>query len=290
MSSFQYLKALHAARDLLDQVERKLSEGNHHGVVIDEWKLRELAGSGVFSVELAVVILAGLTEIGVLREEEGKLRLDGARLKETEAFRQGVRLGIDAVGNRESAIARVVCSVSEGIDQGLLHDVRLEAADIEAAVRDVVASAQDSVLLASPYWDIETAGALGELVGKRLKAGLRVSILGRTANPNTARGRPLADLLDRYSAFDGFEVYTWYEPSEYDEWGRTFHFKVAVADAGKKVYLGTANFTTAAFRSRFEVGVVLTGEAGASVSRIMDLTLSLAQRAMVGTDRRHELT
>jgi phosphatidylserine/phosphatidylglycerophosphate/cardiolipin synthase-like enzyme len=150
-------------------------------------------------------------------------------------------------------------------------------ADLRTSIRALIVSARESLLLAAPYWDETVASDLGELLERRLDAGVRVALLARRPTVASASGRALAHLYNRLAApGNTFAAKLLDLPSSRDPFGTaTFHFKVAAADH-ERVYLGSANFNTAGMASRWELGVILRGEQARTVSAVVERLLEVA--------------
>jgi phosphatidylserine/phosphatidylglycerophosphate/cardiolipin synthase-like enzyme len=150
--------------------------------------------------------------------------------------------------------------------------VERNAADLRSAVVGLIASAEARLVLASPFWDEETADELYAVLARRIDAGVRVHLLGRSLGGSSQAGLVLEELSRRLGA--ACRTFTWSRPAAVDPLGwETFHFKAAIAD-GQRAYLGTANFTVGGLRSRMELGFVAQGPLASAIARILDAVLA----------------
>jgi phosphatidylserine/phosphatidylglycerophosphate/cardiolipin synthase-like enzyme len=114
---------------------------------------------------------------------------------------------------------------------------------------------------------------LGEIVMRRLDAGVEVALLTRRVH----RGE---NSVLRLAQHPKFAAYEWYEPPALGQAEVvTFHAKMVVADDGHRAYMGSANMTESSLRSRYELGVFLEGEASRTLYRAVATILeTLARR------------
>lgn len=216
-----------------------------------------------------------LTSLGILRREGTALRFAREVFQETAGFRSGVweTLRIADREQAERSEVRLCIAVPPGLDAILDDRMRREAAELRAAVLGVIASAKHDLILASPFWDEETADEIADLLTKRLDAGVQVRILGRFTEPSVS---PTSAILRRLAGHERCSVLAWFSATPGDGGVQTFHFKAALADEGRVAYLGSANFTTYGLRSRMELGVIVSGEAARQLYRIIGAALTLA--------------
>jgi phosphatidylserine/phosphatidylglycerophosphate/cardiolipin synthase-like enzyme len=227
------------------------------------------------SDEEVLAALHGLTALGVLSRHGSRWRLHRAQLDATEGYRRGIRDGIEVARSTARLSPPTLCAaLPVGLPSKVEVKLRAAAVDLRAALFDIVAAARSRVVLASPFWDAETAEELCTLLERRMAAGVQVDLLGRQV---TDRG--LGVLYSRLGARPSCNVFAWHAPSTSDRYRtQTFHFKAGIADDGARAYVGSANFTTAGLRSRMELGVVLDGAAAAEVAMFVDTVLLVAQR------------
>jgi phosphatidylserine/phosphatidylglycerophosphate/cardiolipin synthase-like enzyme len=246
------------------------------GFCVDASFVRANSGERLPNADEAAAAVDALAAIGIVREDNGALRLDQKRLQETNGFRTGVLetarvLGPTALFNND---VRLCVALPPGLDSALSHEILNEADDLRAAIFEIIASAKRQLILASPFWDQETIDELAELVDKRLSAGVEVTILGRFAEHSESNTTPRFRRLARHNHC---RVVSWFQADSTQNSVQTFHFKLAIADEGRTAYLGTANFTTSGLRSRMELGVILSAKPAKQLYRIMEEVLKFAR-------------
>ncbi len=250
--------------------------GERDRVVVDRSLVRRIVSGRIPSDAEAEAAVEALLGVGVVRREGCSALLDLVRLHETEGYRRGVREALSFGLDRERPSVRLCAALPAGLNSASREELGRQVDDLRSALLDVAASARGRIVLASPFWDEETALEMAELLSRRLEAGVAVDILGRFGGQHDGDA---ALLLARLASFSRCRLYGWYELSPLDPFGvQTFHFKATVADDGAKAYLGTANLTTSGLRSRMELGVVLTGEPARRLSAVVDVALQLARR------------
>lgn len=251
------------------------------GTEITARTIRRFAIQRVSSDEEVLAALHGLVALGILSRHGVYWRLHRAELDATEGYRRGIREGIEAARLRPPHGPPALCAaLPVGLPKEMERNLRAAAVDLRAALFDIVAAARSRVVLASPFWDGETAEDLGVLLERRISAGVRVDLLGRQMQE-----RGLRMLYLRLGSSPNCNVYVWHAPSMEDRFHtQTFHFKAGVADDGARAYVGSANFTAASLRSRMELGVVLDGVAAEQVAKFIDSVL-LATRRCARPDR-----
>jgi len=222
----------------------------------------------------ALALLA-LADLGIVDSEDQLFDRD--TFLTTADLRAGVRLGLDNARVHESpATARLALALPGGLPSAVQAALGREATDLRAAIVDMIASARAHLLVASPFWDDETGAELGDVLARRLDAGIQVDLLGRPARPGEGG---FATIAERLAAYQTCRAFSWYVPMADDRFGaQTFHFKCIVADRGARAYIGSANFTTASLRSRMEMGVLLTGDEAMALARVMASILAVTRR------------
>src|SRR5262249_33731452 len=128
--------------------------------------------------------------------------------------------------------------------------IREMTSDLRAGLWDVISGARETLVIASPFWDVVVAQEGGELLGARMRNGLKCIILGRFSNANDRAALPT---LTRLTSYGEITIMSWFDGNEANR--ETFHFKAASADRGKLAYLGSANMIRSSLRSRMELGV-----------------------------------
>jgi len=257
---------------LIDALEKELSN-SADGMVIGTEFVGRIEAERLPSEDESVAVLRALEELGALRRCERGWKLDHAQFEMSKGYRDGVRAAL-----KESPAAPldpVLCiAVPPGLDPEAEARLRSEATDLRAGLMEVLAAARLRLVVASPFWDAETAADVGEMLARRLEAGVRVDVLGRHAV-----GDPGSEVLEaRLRRYPSYRSHSWYRPSDADIFGvQTFHFKVVIADDGAQAYLGTANLTASGLRSRMELGVILSGDIARRLARVLDVVLDMAR-------------
>ena len=274
--SERYADAVRRMRRVMDAVEEWLST-LPHGSVVSAVHIRQEIRSLRMSYDQAALALNALAELDVLDAQNGWI-LNRLRLLETATFRAGVRIGLDhALAQLRTSELRFLAALPAGLPLAIQQALQREADDLRAVLVGLLAQAEKHLLLASPFWDDTTIADLGDILERRLKGGIQVDLLGRSASLQMGSEHGFALIIRRLESYSGCRAFTWNEVLPEDRFGtQTFHFKCIVADYGKQAYLGTANFTSASLRSRMELGVLLTGEDARTLSRIVTPVLNVA--------------
>lgn len=150
----------------------------------------------------------------------------------------------------------------------MIHE---SSADLRSSLLDIVASAKESLIVASPFWDAGTASEMVSLTRKKLTSGVRVSLLGRFSQdlPEDVKVE-----LRKIASDPRCAILSWFEGAGRDT--ETFHFKAMSADRGHRGYVGSANMTVSSLRSRMELGVILAGDAASQLDRILRVVITMA--------------
>jgi len=276
VESSLYIMALMSSRRSIDAIESAL-DTFRDGSALNTRVLRDIAHYGGVSDEDAHAAIHGLLSLGVIKGNAPTYTFDATAFAATEGLRRGIRLGLDSSVEPPDRKLRLVCTVPENASVPVRNSLLKNATELRAAIVSIITAAETDLVLASPYWDMETARDLAPLIGRRLQNCVRVVLLGRTESESSHTGRPLAWLKGELRGLGDLTVKTWYERSPDAFWGgRTFHFKAAIADNGTHGYLGTANFTTGGLRARFEIGVLLEGPEAEGLARLLEVALDLA--------------
>lgn len=274
--SERYTDAVRRVRRVMDSVEEWLTS-LPDGSAVTAIRIQQEIRSLHMSYDQAALALNALAELGVLDIQNGWI-LNRLRLLETATFRAGVRIGLDhALAQMHTSKLRFLAALPAGLPLVIQQALQREADDLRATLVGLLAQAEEHLLLASPFWDDTTITDLGDILERRLKGGIRVDLLGRSATLQMGSEHGFALIIQRLQGYTGCRAFTWNEMLPEDRFGtQTFHFKCIIADYGKQAYLGTANLTSASLRSRMELGVLLTGEDARTLSRIVTQVLSVA--------------
>ncbi|MFN7998444.1 MAG: phospholipase D-like domain-containing protein [Bryobacteraceae bacterium] len=271
-----YVLALRAHPWLLPVVEASL-EGLDDGTVREASRfarnLRCPTGRPVSDDE-ALIALNALCDLGVMDREGLRYRFNKARFSATGQLRQGMQTALRVLGENSPACGpevQLCVSLPPRLSAAAEHVIHESSVDLRSSLLDVIASARESLILASPFWDAGTTAEMIALVRKKLDAGVQASILGRFSRdlPDDVRTE-----LRRVADAPGCAILSWFEGSGGDT--ETFHFKAVSADRGVQAYMGSANMTVWSLRSRMELGVILTGASAAQLDRILRIVISMA--------------
>lgn len=261
---------------LFDAVESALADVPDDTTIDGRRLLKGLRTSGgrPVSDSEALVALNALIDLGVAERRGQRYDLHKRRWCETNPFRQGIRSAITVLageGDWTDREAHLCVSLPPAVAPAAEHVIRESSADLRSGLLDVIAGAQQSLLVASPFWDAATSGEIGRLAGKKLEVGVAVTILGRFSHdlPSAVRAE-----LQKIAKKPNCQILSWFEGSGADT--QTFHFKAISADAGARGYLGSANMTVSSLRSRMELGVVLTGKVAQELDKVLRVVTTLA--------------
>jgi len=221
----------------------------------------------------ATAVLLAMASLGILVHAGRDWWLDLEAYARSADYRRGVWDGFAATDTPAiEPLVTLLAAVPPSLRTGAGARIQSNTIDLRMAVFNLIASTQRRLVLISPYWDNETVGDLTPLLAGRISAGVTVDLLGRSYGGD-ASGVALATLA--HSLTDtARRVFVWYRTTERDPFGsETFHCKVAVADE-ERAYVGTANFTLSGFRSRLEIGTLLTGAPAHSTASVVDTLLT----------------
>ena len=269
-----YIRAAARLDWLLQALEDALP-GQPDRAVINHQFIRRLNIRRLASEDEARAALDALADVGVLYYDQHSFILRRGTLSEKLAYCRGVREASQLSQSWESGTVKLCAALPVGLDSQVEKALRRHTIDMRSALIDLIATAQEWLILASPFWDTETVTELADTLSRRLEAGVKIDILGRFDEKNN---HVMRTLQSRLGGYERCQLFAWHEV-DMSDWQKTqtFHFKALVADDGAKAYLGTANFTTSGLRSRMELGVILTGEAAQRLAQIIKVTLNVAR-------------
>lgn len=244
------------------------------GAKIDLPFFRRLGVERLPSEDEVLAVTEALISLDVLRRNKSAFSLNHPRLLEKLEYFHGVREALNTQGSWPQSSVKLCAALPVGLDDMVEKALRHNTVDMRAHLLEIIASAKSWIALASPFWDAETAGEIGEVLSRRLEAGVSVDILGRFEEKDPG----MRQLQDRLGGYDHCQLFAWSETSPADRFRKqTFHFKAVVSDDGGKAYLGTANLNVAGLRSRMELGVILEGNVASQLAQIVKVTLSIAR-------------
>ncbi len=276
MSAEQYADAVRRMRQTMDRLERWLATLPPESIVTPG-RLQQQLQPPPLAYDQAVLALAALASLEIVPSPQGG-HFDQPRYLETQALRDGVRAGIDAA---QSALlfaeTRLLIALPRGLPLAAEQTLQREGGDLRATLVGLIVAARDHLILASPFWDEQTVNELGDLLERRLEAGVQIKLLGRPPKGEAGGTQGYPTLIRRLQPHPGCQAFAWESPLADDPFGtQTFHFKCAVADHGLQAYLGTANFTLSGLRSRMELGVLLQGAEARNLAHILATVLQIA--------------
>ena len=186
----RYVELVRSRSDRLERLEAVLSQLRLEGD-FDAQLVSRLATGGQLTVGWTKLALKALAELGALEQSApGRFRYDLARFEASSSLRDGIRIGARAARSyQEPPPPRLVCSLPPTLDRSLQDALAEDAVDLRVALIDLIASASETLVLASPFWDLDSTKELAEVIGKRLEAGVAVEALGRTADRSTHNGQ-----------------------------------------------------------------------------------------------------
>ena len=190
-----------------------------------------------------------LSDCGAVRDDT---TVDRYRLLE---FQQAVELlphfRAQELARRPAPKAQVVFTVPGAV--ALPRDAAYLRHSLAARVTEALASAEDRVLLASPYWSDQGAEKLWDATTKVRELGLEATLAGAKRDPESQHDHLAAMLrFGRRLSDDGAKVtcMEFIPPVP----NAVFHAKVVAGTIG---YLGSGNMTDSALGMHVEAGVPL---------------------------------
>ena len=237
-------------------------------------EIRRRAGHGL-TLDHVAEILSALSTIDVGSLDGGRRWLTNPHalstsLTERVRVRQAVSWTASALAPAQPTL--LVSTPRDATAPAFSH----EFGDLRTTLRSIIAGSQRTLILASPFWDLDVADDLAPLLAKRLDAGVHIRIVARDPQPGSPSDRAVSLIGKIAERGRRCEIRILDKPSTHDPFGReTFHFKMVGAD-GSLAYIGSANFDTAGLASRWELGVLL--RAG-SARTFFDLVNALADSA-----------
>jgi hypothetical protein len=228
----------------------------------------------------ALVAFNALCDLGVLERNGSRYIFNRERFSATEELRCGVQAAVEILReNRTEGTTGVQLCVSlpPSLSAAAEHVIHESSTDLRSSLLDVVASAKQALIVASPFWDAGTTAEMVALARKKLASGVQVSLLGRFSRELPAE---VKSQLCKIANDPGCAILSWFEGTGTET--QTFHFKAVSADRGQRGYLGSANMTVSSLRSRMELGVILSGAAASQLDRILRVVLTMATPLSVG--------
>jgi hypothetical protein len=231
-------------------------------------------GGRPISDDEVLVAFNALCNLGVLERNGSRYILNKERFAATEELRRGIQAAVEILQDRrpgETTDVQLCVSLPPSLPPAAEHVIHESSTDLRSSLLDVVASAKESLIVASPFWDAGTTAEMVALAGKKLASGVRVSLLGRFSRELPAE---VKSQLAKIANDPGCAILSWFEGTGTET--QTFHFKAVSADRGHRGYMGSANMTVSSLRSRMELGVILSGTAASQLDRILRVVLTVA--------------
>jgi hypothetical protein len=224
--------------ELGEWAKRMDSEGNADGLM-PTW----------FDAAECGALARALSDCGVVRDDTTVDRYRLLEFQEAVEFLPHFRA--QEFARRPAPKAQVVFTVPDAVV--LPRDAAYLRHSLAARVTEALASAEDRVLLASPYWSDEGAEKLWDATTKVRELGLAVTLAGAKRDPESQHDH-LATMLrfGRRLSDDGANVtcMEFIPPVP----NAIFHAKVVAGTIG---YLGSGNMTDSALGMHVEAGVPL---------------------------------
>lgn len=253
------------------RVERLLAESGSALLTAREAS-DALGGEGPTYDQVARV-LGALSTAGVLKPSpDGAFVIDTDRYSTSIAWRSAALEALSWAGAAPNELGECELLVATPADARsvVAEAYQRQFSDLRTTIRTIVAAAKHRVLLAAPYWDVQVASDLAEILRRRKDAGVTVAILARQPHVGSTNERALAVLRDALPESSSCQIRILEHRSPDDPFGwSTFHFKAACAD-GMHAYLGSANFNTAGLSSRWELGVKLGGRRARTIAELLE--------------------
>jgi PLD-like domain len=231
-------------------------------------------GGRPISDDESLIAFNALCDLGVLEKNGSRYGFNRARFEATEQLRRGIQAAITILGASPADAApevQLCVSLPPSLSPVAEHVIHESSIDLRSSLLDVIATAKQSLIVASPFWDAGTTAEMVSLARKKLTSGVQVWLLGRFSRDLPADVR---SELRKIANEDGCSILSWFEGAGAET--QTFHFKAVSADRGVRGYMGSANMTFSSLRSRMELGVILTGIAAEQLDRILRVVITMA--------------
>src|SRR5581483_9073721 len=140
----------------------------------------------------------------------------------TEEMRTGIQAALQIISERssDSADVQLCVSLPPALPPAAEHVVHETSTDLRSSLLDVIASAKQSLIVASPFWDAGTTAEMVALARKKLAPGVQVSLLGRFSRELPAE---VKSQLGKIASDPGCAILSWFEGTGTET--QTFHFK-----------------------------------------------------------------
>lgn len=129
-----------------------------------------------------IIALNALCDLGVVEREGARYTLNRNRFAKSEELRAGIQTAWQMLWENRTdggSDVQLCVSLPPALSQAAEHVIHESSTDLRSSLLDVIASAKQSLILASPFWDARTTDEMVTLVRKKLASGVQVSLLGR---------------------------------------------------------------------------------------------------------------
>ena len=231
------------------------------------------------SKDEVLVALNALCDLQIFNRVGLRYRFDKSRFESTEQLRKGIQVALATIvdaSSEQPPAAQLCVSLPPSLSPAAEHVIRESSVDLRSSLLDVMASARQTLIVASPFWDADTTAEMVSLARKKLNSGVEVWLLGRFSQELPPRVRAE---LRKVAGEKGCSILSWFEGAGADT--QTFHFKAASVDRGLRGYMGSANMTVSSLRSRMELGVILIGSAAQQLDRVLRVVITMSSSIAV---------
>jgi hypothetical protein len=232
-----------------------------------------------FTRDNQMVLLGHLSAAGVVDEDN---QIDPYRL---QGFRRIIELlpfvRAQELARRPTPGAQIVFTVPPAVTlpPGAEHLQR----SLAARVYQSLASADQRVLLASPFWSDQGRDNLLPALQRPIALHLPITLAGATSDPSNGHHQAMLRFADALHSLGAEPSVLTYRPPRP---GSLFHAKLV---AGARGYLGSANLTASGLGEHVEAGMPMTAADVEQAWWLIDVLrlagmLVPAHRSSIGTD------
>jgi phosphatidylserine/phosphatidylglycerophosphate/cardiolipin synthase-like enzyme len=270
-----YVQAATDHRWVIDRVEQYLTVAD--AAVDDDLSgsLRKMPtdSNRPLGVEHLLVAISALEDLGFVERFGTLFRLRRANFLESEQLRLGIKAAVNVMKRQSRSEKSHLCvSTPPSIPDAAEYLIRETCSDLRSDLLDLISSATETIIIASPFWDAATSAELVTLLQKRANVDVELTVLGRFSEDLK---ESVKTELRRISINPRCEILSWFETAGAGT--ETFHFKAISVDRGKSGYLGSANMTTSSLRSRMELGLILRDDLATQLDRVLRIAMTLAK-------------
>lgn len=188
-----------------------------------------------------------------------------------------------AIEEFETGEFEIVCTLpdSDPVFRGQ-SPAEYDMRQISSALLDVCRTAQDTLLIVSPYLESQGVEWLQPGIEGAIRRGVDVTVISRELRKGEPNMTALTDLFEITGEANGtLRVFDYYEPDPNSQKPLyTLHSKVLIADE-RTAYIGSANFTNYGLSQNLEVGVILSGDDVRDLQSVFDSVIVRAREVNV---------